>query len=308
MKSLSNEEILYLKVKIPQYKKISCKENKEKFFLEIYGNLGINSKTKRKAVVNYINYHSNKSSRVGEIESNVKKEKKKKFIQDIDDFKSLNSNELNAIIFELNNKILEMKCQITQLNREIQNLKNIKENEKWSYIVDDVRLFTIAVISEGMTYMQAKRFLCKFNIKCPSSSMFYKCQNELNIQLEKYVFDHLNYEQSRIKYGCIVSFDASWDHPRWAQRCFGALINTESKKIIDYYLLYRKMRGHDGNTESYPQGMETEILRKLGGKWAGDERIECIVQDTDNNNSKVFIDLNWNVYHLIDKNHLKKNY
>ena len=66
------------------------------------------------------------------------------------------------------------------------------------------------------------------------------------------------------------------------------------------------MPGHEGNTNKFPQGMETEILRRLSKKWVGDERIVSIIQDNDNKNSNVFNQLNWKIAQKIDKNHLKR--
>lgn len=228
-----------------------------------------------------------------------------------DSILKMSLRELQDLVIRYMIQNRELKSQITILN-DNKNLLLFKLNQISSksntMIITDIKLFALAILCTGLTYTKASDFLSKLSIQHPSKASFYGYQNDLSQSIEKITNDHLISIRSTIKQNTSLSFDGCWSHPRLARQCIGSFIDTSTGFIVDYFTLFFRMKGHDGNYSGYPNQMETEILRKMSFNWVDDSRIESIIEDSDNRSSSVYKNLNWKIKRLIDSNHLRKHF
>lgn len=211
------------------------------------------------------------------------------------------------LIRELKNEVQILKQSNEYLRTENYRLKT-KEIQRKQNIAPHT--FAIAVITTGLTFSRASLFLQKLQIEHPSERTFYREQKKLDPLISQIVTKHLSEIRSTLKNGSTIAFDGSWAHPRLARQCIGAFINTFNGDIIDYFILFLKMKGNNnkGNFQGFPNQMESQILKRLAQNWIGDSRIAEIVEDTDNRSNKIFKDLNWKITRLVDANHQKKHF
>ncbi|OHT09306.1 hypothetical protein TRFO_21774 [Tritrichomonas foetus] len=167
--------------------------------------------------------------------------------------------------------------------------------------------FTLGVLSEGLSYEQASRFLCKIGLIPPSKNTFLRTQKAISSKIETLVENCLITIRNNLSNDITISYDGSWDHPRFSTRCFGAFIELEYGKIIYFFIVLRNKQPNQNfrvsTTDKFPQGLETEVLRKLAPYWFSDPRIRNFVQDTHNRNQSIFNDYNRTFFRKIAINH-----
>lgn len=210
----------------------------------------------------------------------------------------------------LENRIQELESFIKNLNAENQGLESKIQKMETEPIatISDIPLFVLATTTSGLTYSKASLFLTKLNINHPSERSFYREQNGQINKIIQALDDHLIEIRKRIENNTYISFDGCWNHPRHSRQCLGTFIDNKTGYIIDYFIVFLKMKGHSGNFAGCPQGMESHILRKMAPNWIGDKRIVGICEDSDNKSNKIYSDLNWKIARIIDQNHMRKHF
>lgn len=157
-------------------------------------------------------------------------------------------------------------------------------------------MFILSVLSEGLTFSTAQRFLSKNNIKTGSKKVFYSKLRELNNAIIQMADETCFENFINMKQGAILSFDAAWAHRRKSYQCFGCLIKILSDKIISWKVVENK--------DLSPQKLECEVLNNFQKNYK-DKRVTGHVQDGDLGAINIVRTYNKNILIYFDPNHIK---
>jgi hypothetical protein len=78
-----------------------------------------------------------------------------------------------------------------------------------------------------------------------------------------------------------ICIDGSWNHRRNGNFCIVDVIDFQTKKIVDFAIIYKSTPFKSGNYEGSSNGMEVAGMRQLLPRWINDTKVSVIVHDKD---------------------------
>jgi hypothetical protein len=172
----------------------------------------------------------------------------------------------------------------------------------------DARRFTFSVLVTGSNYQQVAELFLWNDIVPPCSTSFYQAQKDIIPILSSNARSSANLQRSAMKNDTIISFDGSWSHRRNAKECVVVVIDTTTKRIIDYETVEKQKKHSCGTWEGSSNGMEVAALRLIIERLRFDQRIVGYVHDSDSKASAAIRAAGWGIEELLDPNHISKSF
>jgi hypothetical protein len=108
--------------------------------------------------------------------------------------------------------------------------------------------------------------------------------------------------------GSVVAFDGSWSHRRGAKECVVVLVDSRTRRIVDFEIVTKANGFVPGNYDGSSNGMEIAGLKVIIERWKKDTRVIGCVHDNDSKATKAIRDAGWNIEQYYDPNHVSKSF
>jgi hypothetical protein len=175
--------------------------------------------------------------------------------------------------------------------------------------IQNAKLFAFVLLINGGHYRQQQDIFACLNIRVPGKTAFCQAQPIICGKLLDLAYQSCIAWRGNMQPESAISFDGSWSQRRAALHCFGAFIDPQQRKVVDFDVVERTQGSYKGNFEGTSQAMETEVLRMIGERWVGDDKVRYFCHDKDNHAMKVLAnDLNWELEEKLDSNHIIKTW
>jgi hypothetical protein len=190
----------------------------------------------------------------------------------------------------------------------VDNLKRV-EQMRPTATVDNAELYAYLLLIHGLQFTQQQQFWAWLDIKTPSKAAYYEAQPTICEVLFAHAHASCAHWKSLMGPDQAVSFDGSWSQRRAALHCFGAFIDPRQKKVVDFEIVEKSQGQYKGDFVGTSQRMESEILKRMGARWNGDN-VTQFCHDKDNHAMKVISDeLEWTLpQEVFDINHVVKTW
>jgi hypothetical protein len=113
---------------------------------------------------------------------------------------------------------------------------------------------------------------------------------------------------SKLKPGCVIGVDGSWEHRRNSHRCFIEVCDTDTGKVIGYIVMSNLLPESDPRYCRIPQNMEVEGLRLLLPGLMCHPEIVGYCHDNDAKTSKLIRLSGWGITESLDPGHAMKSF
>jgi hypothetical protein len=130
--------------------------------------------------------------------------------------------------------------------------------------------FVLSLFAAGITFCPARLMMAINGIEVPEEAEFYRVQPKVVKTVMDMARESANKAFQSLGNVVTVAIDGSWSHRRNAIYCIVDAIDIATKKIVDYYVVVRRVPGvtdHSFNFEGAANQMEGEgerhLLRRL---------------------------------------------
>jgi hypothetical protein len=132
------------------------------------------------------------------------------------------------------------------INKRKQLLSLLRRTKKGVIkIVIDALCWVYSIIIEGLSYLSVKRLFTHNEIEIPTKKEFYQQQKIVSKAIHELAVAKCELAKAQLAENSFVSIDGSWDHPRNGSLCVVSMMDTQSKKFVDYEVvekLHRNLR------------------------------------------------------------------
>jgi hypothetical protein len=195
-------------------------------------------------------------------------------------------------------------------SRKRVGLRNLQPAEYLPpHVIASAALFAFALLINGGQFAQQKQILAWLNIQVPGKTAFYRAQAAVCEKLVTWAYESCARWKACMGDESAISFDGSWSQRRKALHCFAAFIDPSLRKVVDFDVVERDQGAYKGNFQGTSQAMETEILKLMGTRWAGNDKVKWFCHDKDNHAMTVLAnELHWLLEEKLDCNHIVKTW
>jgi hypothetical protein len=168
-------------------------------------------------------------------------------------------------------------------------------------------LFCFIMLITGTGYAAVEMMCAFLGVPTPSSSTLYSVQHRVIARIVEMAVLTTAMASQMVAPGAVLSFDGSWNHPRWGTQCLGCFIDLALRKVVDFRIVKKK-----GKTTSDPdavdassQALEGIAFERLAGPWkTRGQKIRGLAHDRNGQVTKIVRDLGWAVVERFDRNHV----
>ena len=190
--------------------------------------------------------------------------------------------------------------------RKAKNLNKWRRQQKEdAVLVLNYKRFVLSVLCCGLNPRQAILFTLMNNIKPPMVTRYFDIQREFYQPILCLAIANVLHHRNLMERNSVLSFDGSWAHKRNAKQCIVTFIDQKRKKIVDFQLMRKKIRGWDSTFTGASNLMESHGLLKMIERWQCDDKVVGYVHDNDGK-CKALMDLHTNYEEELDANHFVK--
>ena len=188
----------------------------------------------------------------------------------------------------------------------VRNLQN-SERPPPSACITNAERYMFSLLITGANVISQNLIMSFLNVVVPSKTACYEAQPRICEELIARAYMSCAYWRQNMGDPCAISFDGSWSQRRRALHCFGAFVDPDQKKVVDFDVVERSQGTYAGNFNGTSQAMESEVLSRMGERWVGDPKIRWFCHDKDNHAMKILReDLHWPLEEKLDINHILK--
>jgi hypothetical protein len=168
-------------------------------------------------------------------------------------------------------------------------------------------LFVLSLLSEGLAYAPAHRFLTKIRVRHCSERQFYRIQKALVPWLHMQGKTSCATALKQVGADEYIGFDGAWNHNRRGSKLIGTLCNISKRSVVGYSIIEKRSRlsePFEGPSKQMEAKSFHELLTTLtypALKFAG------LVTDGDVSIRKI-IRNETNIRHLLDIGHSVKSF
>lgn len=171
----------------------------------------------------------------------------------------------------------------------------------------NAKALAYGLLVSGLTYTGIASFLLLVGVRPLSASLVYSAQLMLIPGIIAFARIVVSRNREAMKPRAAVGIDGSWDHRRNGSAHVISMMDIKSGRVVDYEVVRRAVGRRPGNYVGSSNGMEVEAMRRMIGRWEGDQKVETVITDQDSKLAKVIRESRWDVRHDVDSNHAKKS-
>lgn len=193
----------------------------------------------------------------------------------------------------------DLHDEIDLQNEEVQC--NFNSNEAKHSALE----YAFATLASGESYTSSAKFNAHLNRPFTSKSSFYRAQQTVANEVERYAKESIEKAQSELPDNALLSGDGRYSIRRNSPHCTYDIIDSSSNKIVAFGVADKKSFFHPNETFSKSSNLlESEAMRRALSQINCKHKVSGFILDGDNKNPKLLQENNFNSFIFRDPNHL----